>query len=601
MEEKIKHSFIYKVLAFICYIIFSLLGLSILFNFSPQKLLFTNSYKDKLKLSLFKDFVKIVYENINTPLIKEIRFTLEHEPCPKGFEVLKVEHQYYGTFSKFYGNASFCIKRYDNKEYKYEKFLQNAENECGEGKKRCGKLNNYFNFPLCININDTCPLNLFDFSTPDSNIKFPIPENKSYLLPYYGENKDLPVIINIEIINNEKLCLEKFYREDHVTCEFPDNNQCFIYSTFGNVRNLDLPVNFNLNPKNLINWNLGNYDPKNYFLCKETLEFHIFYNSYFDFKFENLQDFKQEFPIDDETNNPLYLTSQAYKEKNNIDLLFKLISCILICLSLCQLILQILIFSINTKIIRKFYIILSIFLFFCKKLSYFGMIIYHFWFYLKIKKVYIILIDKSLNILVKEYNSTRKIFITKICIFWVLGLLIICFDLIVLVFTFKIKLENNINIKISKKEKKSEEEELNNRNDITGNNPTEINNNINYSKDGHRLETSDNNKNYTNNNYMVQYETENDVDNNNDISSENRIKNSVNIKLQFIFKEDRSKIYKLEVKINEIFKDVIEKLKKQYKIDIGKNKIFNFGSNIINKDKTLEENGIIENLKIDII
>ncbi len=100
---------------------------------------------------------------------------------------------------------------------------------------------------------------------------------------------------------------------------------------------------------------------------------------------------------------------------------------------------------------------------------------------------------------------------------------------------------------------------------------------------------------------MVQYETENDVDNNNDISSENRIMNSVNIKLQFIFKEDRSKIYKLEVKINEIFKDVIEKLKKQYKIDIGKNKIFNFGSNIINKDKTLEENGIIENLKIDII
>ena len=113
------HEFIYKSVGIISYIIFSLLGLTILFNFSPRKLLFTNSITDELKRSLFKDFLKMVYDNINTPLIKEIQFSLENEPCPEGFEKLNAEHQYYGTFSNFYGNASFCLQRYNNSEYTY--------------------------------------------------------------------------------------------------------------------------------------------------------------------------------------------------------------------------------------------------------------------------------------------------------------------------------------------------------------------------------------------------------------------------------------------------------------------------------------------------
>jgi hypothetical protein len=599
MGENINHQFIYKSAGIISYFIFSLLGLSILFNFSPRVLLFTNSIKDELKRNLFKDFHKMVYDNINKPLIKEIQFSLENEPCPEGLEVLKVEHQYYGTFSKFYGNASFCLKRYNNSEYAYEKLLQNAENECSEGKKRCGKLNGFLDLPLCINNNDNCPLNQFDITVGGGiQTSYPIPQNKSYLLPFYGENEALPPIINIEVINNEKLCLEKFHREQKsLTCELPDNNQCFIFVSFMDVKNPVLGEDLSLYAKNLLKWNIENYEDHDHYLCQDDLKFHILASGYFNFTHQNLQDFKQEFPIEDKYNNPLYLTSQAYKENINIDLLFRLMSCVLISFSICQFIFQILV-CFNVEVIRKYYICFGNFLFICKLLSYFGMIIYHFLFYLKIKKVYITLIDEPLKILLKEYNSTRSNFIKNIIIFWVIGFIIICVDLIILTFTVKLQWGKNFIIKSSDKSSKSNEirnELSDDENDVnqTSRNSIEINNmqrsNINIGQQS-SFKPSDQEKIFTNQgNFMMKTEPE-ILDNNNKIM------------LSFVCKEAPAEIYELEAQKTEYFKDLIVKLKEKYNtLKEKKLKVFSYGSNIININQKLEDIGISENVKIVMI
>ena len=100
-----EYNFKYKLLGILFYFIFSLAGLSILFIFPPRKLLFTESENDKIKQNLFKDFVKITYENINKPLIKNMTLTPENVSCEEGFEELIIKNQYYGNFSKFYGNC----------------------------------------------------------------------------------------------------------------------------------------------------------------------------------------------------------------------------------------------------------------------------------------------------------------------------------------------------------------------------------------------------------------------------------------------------------------------------------------------------------------
>ena len=602
MGKNIKNQSIYKSIGIISYVIFSLLGLSILFNFSPRELLFTNSYIDELKRSLFKDFVKMVYDNINTPLIKKIQFSVENESCPEGFETLYMKHQYYGNFSKFYGNASFCLQRYNSSEYTYEKLLQNAEYGCGEGKKRCGKLNRILNLPLCINIGDNCPLNDFDFGNRKANDQeaYPIPENTSYLLPYYGDNQDLSAIINIEVINNEKLCLEKFNREQNLLCEFPDNNQCFIFVSFNVLSNLDLSENRRLYPRNLLKWNLKNFDESAHNFCKEKLVFHILASGYFNFNYQNLQDFKREFPKDKPYSNSLYLTSQAYKENNNIDLLFYLISFIILSFSILHLIFQILVYF-DIKSIRKIYIYFGHFLFTCKLFSYFGMIIYHFWFYLKIKKVYITLIDEPLKTLLKEYNSTRKKFIEKICIFLFIGFLIICIDLIILTFTVKVQwgrdiIINSSNSNLKKEELNDEEEEENDEDysQISSKKQSNINN-INNKFDqrpNYTLEASGNNieNKFTNEGNFV-IKNENDSFENND-----------KIRLQFVCKEAPATIYELEAKKKEYFKDLIGKLKEKYDELKGKNlRVFNYESKIININQKLEDIGISENVKIVMI
>ena len=276
MGLKHKNELTYKFIGIFFYFIFSLSGLSILFIFPPKKFLFTNSYEDEVKQELYKNFVRMVYDNINKPLIKEIQYSKENEPCPNGFEELIVDNEYYGKFSKFYGNASFCIQRFDNNLYNYENLLFNSKDECESGRKACGKINRYLNNSFCIDNNERCPLNHIDFFTKPSKefATFPTPENKSFLGAFYGLDPEKTVIVNIDIINNERLCLEKFYRNKKISCEFPDNNQCFIILGFDWVTNGDLIDDFKLYSKNIVKWKFNNYDESIYNFCKNNFQFH---------------------------------------------------------------------------------------------------------------------------------------------------------------------------------------------------------------------------------------------------------------------------------------------------------------------------------------
>ena len=601
MGLKQKNELTYKFIGIFFYFIFSLSGLSILFIFPPKKFLFTNSYEDEVKQELYKNFVRMVYDNINKPLIKEIQYSKENEPCPNGFEELIVDNEYYGKFSKFYGNASFCIQRFDNNLYNYENLLFNSKDECESGRKACGKINRYLNNSFCIDNNERCPLNHIDFFTKPSKefATFPTPENKSFLGAFYGLDPEKTVIVNIDIINNERLCLEKFYRNKKISCEFPDNNQCFIILGFDWVTNGDLIDDFKLYSKNIVKWKFNNYDESIYNFCKNNFQFHIFTSNYFNFTYENLKDFKQEFPLSDENNNALYLTYKAYKDKINIDIFFYLLSCILLCWSIPHFILQIMVY-LDIKKIRKYYILNGIILFFFKLLCFFGMIIYHFCFYLKIKKVYIELIDEPLQQLIEAYKKTRKLFITKIFIFWIIGFLIIMGDLIVLFFTFKIQWGKDIEINLEKKKI----EIVNSQNtDINKNNENQFDNrsdrnDTEYKKlkneEINNVEIKNESKIYTNTSYQNENKESNSMGSKDNISVK-----SDEIKLDFICNDNLSKVYELQAKKDEKFGEVIKHLREKYPLLKEKNmKAFSYESKIISQTETLEENGIINNVKI---
>ena len=118
-----KKDFIQKLTSIILYIILNLIGFPIIFLFPPRYLLFNEkSEKDKIKLILFRDFSKSIYENINTPLIKNL--TLNEEDCPDNFETLTIKNQYYGNFTKFYKNKKICIERYNKEEYTFANLLR---------------------------------------------------------------------------------------------------------------------------------------------------------------------------------------------------------------------------------------------------------------------------------------------------------------------------------------------------------------------------------------------------------------------------------------------------------------------------------------------
>ena len=91
------------------------------------------------------------------------------------------------------------------------------------------------------------------------------------------------------------------------------------------------------------------------------------------------------------------------------------------------------------KGIRFLYIQNGIILFFFKLISLFGIIIHYFCFYLKIEKVYLIMVDKPRNKLLEYYSKARNQFIFKIIVISIIGFLILCIDFIIYFFTLNIQ------------------------------------------------------------------------------------------------------------------------------------------------------------------
>ena len=615
MPNKINNEFTYKITVILLYFIISLSGLSILFIFSPRKLLLNDNSEDfKSKIFLFKDFAKNIYENINTPLIKNITLTKENEECPKNFKPLVIKNQYYGNFTKFYGNKSICIERMNDTNYSYHNLLKILEiDEYIKNKKECGELSRDSNKILYVPHEMVCPLTYIEFLNEGrakmlSDIYYFIDDNL-YLTPIHG-NLDIktPVIINLEIINNVRLCVEKHIGAKDLQCEFPDNNQCYIQDNGIDIPN-SVKNNNQFYPSNLAKWNLVNDDNIEHNFCNKDIFFHILAKGYINFNVDNLNQFKEEFPSNDFENNSLYkMVNIYYKYLKNIDRLFYLLSFILLCCSLLQFILLILLlFQFR---IRKIYIVNGIFLFIFKLLSFLGMIINHYYFYLKIEKVYIVLIDKYINKVIEKYLSTRNYFIIKIVIFSIIGYFIVCVDYIILIFSIKIKwgiFTIKYNIYNDKKQIVVGEDDLENNPKIITNQKNSlkfynINTEIKGFKDKIGLENQNNDYN---NNKFENKQNPNQYDNDSFrklTKTLNSCDNSYEINLKFVFKDRLQDIYEIKIQNNLIFNNVIKLLKEKYpELKEKKMKVFQNESNIINKDKTINDNGISDNTRIIIL
>lgn len=568
--------YIPKLISIIIYAILNLIIFPFIFLFSPSFLLFNEkSEKDKIKLILYRDFSKSIYENINTPLIKDLILT--EEDCPDNYETLTIKNQYYGNFTKFYKNKSICIERYNSDEYTFINLLKLGQYKIQVNRnKECGAL--IRNSKIFVNVSEemTCPLNHIDINTYSrtSNYEnfFQIdPKNNFYLIPIYG-NIEFPVITNLEFINNYKLCLERHINFNNLSCEFPDNNECFIEDDYEKIFTMECDAEYKLIPSNLAKWNLINNDNINHSFCKDDLRFNIFAYGYINFTNNNLEQFLIEFPSNDYTNNPLYKAYEAYKSPKNVYKLLYVIAFILFCLSLVQFVLHIML--ILEKIgFRRIYLIYGMSLFFLKFISYIVMIILHYIFFLKIEKVYLVLDDKPRNQILKYYSSNRNIYIAKSISVCLSGFLLICVELILMTIIYIFKWGTNIQ---------------------------KFENIINHDNEKGDINNSPTTKPITEaetiskiNSPEVNTNTSGQIDKCNTLNE---------ITLKFVINDNLAKTYILKIDKEEIFSNAINKLKEQNSELMERNMIaFNYGSNIINKDKTIRENKIINNSTIFIL
>ena len=563
--------------------------------------------------------------------------------CPENFEKLIVKNQYHGNFSVFYIGYSFCIERINDTKYSYENLLKSTDQNCLG--KICGTLNSDPKSTLCFENTVNCPLNKFDMipSSTCRDNQIQLGDNGLCFAPSF-EDKANQVIIDIEIINNVKLCLEKFDQENTLECAFPDNNECYLVDDFKEIHNPTLTSNFLHTPENLVKWNFQNSSEFDNF-CNSQNFFHILVKSYINFTYEKLQNFKTEFPEKDFHNNSLYKTYEAYESDDKIDILFYLFSFILFCWSLFCFILQILLYFTSLKI-EPLYFWNKRILLFVKLFCFFGMIIYHYCFYLKIQKVYLIMLDKSRNELLNIYSSTRNYFITKTIIMWIVGFIVICLDLIILIID-KIWIKKNIienEIKSRNNIVNTEvnpiitiNEELNH--DKPPKNPYVIHNEkSNNEKSNNEKSNNEKSNNEKPNNGKSNNEKNNKKSNNektdggseektNKIINENEDNNLIEIphiqskkssmsslfydentseikKLTFFFQNNKDEEYEIKVDINKPFENAIKKLQEDNP-KLKEVRSFNkitcfFGSKVINKAKSIKENGITENAKIAI-
>jgi hypothetical protein len=463
-------------------------------------------------------------------------------------------------------------------------------NEISANSKLCGLLTKNSSNLLFISNGMMCPLNKIEITDFIRAQKlgdnfYKMGYSDQYLTPIYGSKSNNSAIINIEIINNYKVCLEKHNNIREIPCEFPDNNECFIEDNYEEVHTLDDEDKYKLYASNLAKWNLIKNDNINHDFCKKNLRFHILVHGYINFTDNNLKEFEEEFPPGDFTNNSLYQTYEAFKSSKNIDRFFYLLSYNLFIWSLIHFILQLMIYF-NKKGIRKLYLINGIFLFLFKLISFLGFIIYYFCFYLKIKKVYVIMIDEPRNKVLKYYSQLRFIFIAKIVTLSFFGFLIICIDLAIYTFTKTIQWGKDFKLDekdLVKAQKKKKDNKFNSEN-------TEIkkleqnNSDDKLDKEGNQF-----------------FWPSNEISPNSGQNTKDTINNE-QINLIFILNGNISKPYTVKIGMNDTFNKAVILLKEQYSELKGQNmKVFTNGPNVINKDKTIKDNGLSDNLKIFII
>ena len=600
MKYTIKHSFEYKLIGIILYFCFSLSGISIILLYSPKNLLFNEkTEEEKIKLNLYKDFSKNIYENINTPLIKNLTLTEDGKDCPHNFELLKIKNQYNGHFRKFYGNKSICIERLNDDSYSYKNILKKMSFiDEKKNKKKCGELIKNSRQHLYVSNEMNCPLNHIEINTESraktlGNNYYKMGPGDQYITPIFGNDSLYPIIINIEIINNNKVCLEKYNNLKDLPCEFPDNNECLIEDNFVQIYSIEQNDKSKLYPENLAKWNLVKDFNVNHNFCKNDLKFHIFVHGYINFTDISLQEFEAEFPSIDITNNSLYKSYKTYKSPRNIDNFFYLISYNLFIWSFIHFLFQIMLYS-DKKGIRTIYVNNGIILFFFKLSALIGMIINYYCFYLKIEKVYLVMIDKPRNKVLEYYSQSRNVFIIKMIINSLIGFTIICVDLIILFFSLTVQW--GIDFKQKEKEiTKNTEENLNVQN---------IDNRIildeiplsfgepHFSIDPNLKEMKDQNEWNLKNNNIEKDEIHKKI-------SDDKLNG---IKLQFFYKNNSSKAYTINIGINDKFKEAEKILKENYSELKGKDmRVFTHDSNIINKEKTISDNGLSDNMQILII
>ena len=604
MEQNEKKEKKIKTLTIIFYSAFCFIGLPLIFVFPPRKFLFTeDSESDEDKKYLFKNFVSEIYNNINMKLIDDITLTKQNEKCKSGYEVLNIEHQYYGNFSRFFGNSTFCIKRNNDDEKTFRTILENNKLQCESGKKPCGYVNKISQTLLCVNENDKCPFNFIEFTSKKADNSFQIGEESIYFNPQYIENINISLIIDIDIVYKYRICLERYHKLETPECEFYDNDLCYIEDNINVNRERSLEIssnNYQLAPEILSKFNIENDDSLEHNYCKNPNDkrFKIFSKGYVNFEKKDLDNFLEEFPNSTQ-NNPFLDVLDLYKSDKNYETLFYYFCFILFIWSFLQLILLILIFFVKNNDIlelsKKIYLWNGLALFIFKLICFTILLVSHYSFYLKFKAVYLTLDNDPRDEILSSYKKLRIIFITKVFILWIVGFITICMELIILCFIKAfIQLQTETGgeeIDIPKQEPKPQEpvqgsvhnsfkSNENVQNPITIN---EIKQNI------QSIDTEINNEPKT----KLQGSSSPPPS----VKESKKIVNPFNkIELNFRLKE---KNYTIKVEPNEKFSDIEKKLKLQYpELDEKKLDLFMYDSQTIKKDNCVADYNINENADI---
>ena len=590
-----KNNFRIKIVILVFYLVFGLIGLPLIFIFHPRNFLFEdNSPDDANKIYLFKNFASEIYDNINKKLIENMTLTKENETCPEDFETLVIKHQYYGNFTRFFGNSSFCIKRKDNPEWNLRRILERNEKVCPSSQKPCGIANRYSNALLCINKDEVCPLNDFDYITRDEEPYFQMADTIYKFTPKYFENDKVFLIIDIDLVFKYRLCLERFHRIEKLPCEFADDDLCYITDEVTNFKknypDIQHEDKIKLTPINLAHYNIKNDERLNHNYCggakNEDKMFLTFSKGFVNFDKEDLDNFLEEFN-DTEADDSLSQICETYKTEYYLETLFNYFACVLLTWSVLHLVIQCLMFFLKNEniliLIRKIFIWNGTILFIFKLICTSILIASHYSFYLKFKAVYLTIEEDPRNNILKKYKSLRRTFITKIFFIWIAGFIIIFIELILL----------SLIVTTSYIYIKDKEESTQNNNDVVMAEKPRIPEN--QLSDPFKFDKETNKKKENPSKAVIPQS-----DSQPNIQISNPYKNKINLRFQLKNRENNVlKIYEIKVDPDELFCDIEQKLKNQYSelknVNMG---VFRKDSEIINRQKTVKESNIEENALI---